>query len=71
MFARGGQEPQGYIGYVVPTPAKNHSGEKTRRKSAERERAKRKASVERTRGPDQWKLSKSVENLNRHRVLRG
>lgn len=70
MFARG-HEPQGYLNAGIPTPTKNLSAEKTRRKSAERERIKRKQSAEKSRGADQWKLSKSVENLNKHKVFKG
>lgn len=69
MFAKG-HEPQVHPRGGGPTPAKQSSGEKTRRKSAERERIKRR-SIEKPRNSEQWKLSKSVENLNRHKVLRG
>jgi hypothetical protein len=43
MLAKGGRDAIGYLNVNVPTPLKNASGDKTRRKSADRER-KRKTS---------------------------
>jgi hypothetical protein len=68
MFARGGHEAANYLNNN-PTPVKQQqSGDKTRRKSAERERNRRVFSNEKQRNPRNNKLTSSVENLRRFRA---